>query len=282
MMAKELISKATRNEFREVLTGFVLREINMIFESAGLSPRRDFDPQGGGQRRSLVEQYYANVDFTNASEVRKVVAAYEELMLQLNAHPSQWADDNRHKEVIQKLLSRMERDGFRYERGHFTSDALHAHALAMPSLIALSRESISEHIEKARAKIAAGDAAGAITNTYSLVEAFLKEILRQTNTSFKENEGDIRPLYNSAADALNLNPKGEHLESHLKTILQGLKSLVVGLYEVANKASDRHARRYNPAPHHAKLAVNTAVTLCEFLLDSFAYQQTRASRKVST
>src|SRR5437588_448173 len=135
MMAKELISKATRNEFREVLTGFVLRDIDMVFESAGLSRRRDFDPQVSGQRRSLVEQYYANIDFSNATEVQKVAAAYEELMLQLNAHPSQWVDDNRRKEVINKLLSRMERDGFRYEDGHFISDALHAHALATPSLV---------------------------------------------------------------------------------------------------------------------------------------------------
>ena len=264
-----------------MLTGFVLREIDMIFESAGLSPRRDFDPQVSGQRRSLVERYYASVDFSKPSDVQKLVAAYEELMLQINARPSQWVDANRQKEVVQQLLSRMERDGFRYDHGHFVSEALRAQALNTPSLVALSRESISEHVEKAQAKVAAGDAAGAITNSYSLVESFLKEILRQTNTPFKENEGDIRSLYNCVADALNLNPKGEHLESHLKTILQGLKSLVVGLYEVANKASDRHARRYNPAPHHAKLAVNTALTLCEFLLDSFFYQQTRASRKVT-
>jgi len=280
-MPRELISKGTRNEFREVLTGFVLREIDMIFESAGLSPKRDSNSQLPGQRRTLVEQYYANVDFTNPSDVQRVVAAYEELMLQLNAHPSQWGDESRHNEVIQRLLSRMERDGFRYEHGRFSSEALHVHALDTPSLVALSHESISEHAEKARAKIAADDAAGAITNAYSLVEAFLKEILRQTNTPFKENEGDIRTLYGSVADALNLNPKGENLESHLKTILQGLKSLVVGLYEVANKASDRHARRYNPASHHAKLAANTAFILCEFLLDSFAYQQARASRKAS-
>ena len=35
-MSKELISKATRNEFREVLTSFVLREIEMMFD-AGVS-----------------------------------------------------------------------------------------------------------------------------------------------------------------------------------------------------------------------------------------------------
>lgn len=62
-------------------------------------------------------------------------------------------------------------------------------------------------------------------------------------------------------------------------ILQGLKSQVSGLYELANKASDRHARRYNPARHHAKLAVNAAFTLCEFLLDSLTYQQERITRK---
>ena len=144
----------------------------------------------------------------------------------------------------------------------------------------MNRESISEHIEKARAKIDAGDSAGAITNAYSLVESFLKELLRQTNTPFKDSEGDIRSLYTCAANSLNLNPKGENLESHIKTILQGLRSLVVGLYEVANKASDRHARRYNPSAHHAKLAVNTAFVLCEFLLDSLAYQRARASRVV--
>ena len=52
-----------------------------------------------------------------------------------------------------------------------------------------------------------------------------------------------------------------------------------GLYELANKASDRHTRRYNPARHHAKLAANSTVTLCEFLLESLEYQQQRKDRK---
>ena len=278
-MSRELISRATRNEFREVLTGFVLRQIDMIFESADMAPRSDCVPAVGGQRRSLVEQYYANVDFCSPGDVRKVVAAFEELMLQLN--PSQWPDPKTRQETADKLVARMQRDGFRYENGRFLSDLLRANSLATPSLVALTEESIAEHVEKARAKIATGDSAGAITNAYTLVEEFLKEILRQTQTDFKENEGDIKSLYNSAAESLNLNPKGEHLESHLRTILQGLKSLVVGLYEVANKASDRHARKYNPAPHHAKLAVNTALTLCEFLLDSFSYQEKKKVGKVS-
>lgn len=275
-MSKDLIGKATRNEFRELLVGFfVLREIDMMFESAGINAREDFNPHLSGQRRSRVEQYYANVDFGRVSDVRKVVAAFEEIVLQLRQHPYFRTDPEAREQHINKLLMRMQRDGFRYEDGKFVSDSFHANSPEIPSLVALTEESITEHVEKARGKIEAGDSAGAITNAYTLVEQFLKEILRRTGTEFKETEGDIRVLYNCACAPLNLDPKGDHLERHLRAILQGLKSMIAGLYEVANKASDRHARKYNPAPHHAKLAVNASLTLCEFLLDSFTYQGRR-------
>jgi hypothetical protein len=102
------------------------------------------------------------------------------------------------------------------------------------------------------------------------------------DVTFNENEGDIRKLYQLAADPLNLNPKGETIESFIKNILQGLRSQIAGFYELANKASDRHARRYNPARHHAKLAANSTVTFCEFLLDSLEYQQQRRDRKTGS
>jgi Abortive infection C-terminus len=69
------------------------------------------------------------------------------------------------------------------------------------------------------------------------------------------------------------------LENYLKAILDGLQKQVGGLFQLANKASDRHARCYNPAKHHAKLAVNAAFTLCEFLLESYEYQQALAAKK---
>lgn len=275
-MSKQLVGKPTRDEFREVLTTFVLRDIVSIFETSGLTPNKSYDPPFGGARRALVEQYYANIDFASPSDVRKVLVAFDELIFRLTR------DSNRDMVARQRaagLVQRMERDGFSIESGHFDSSSLTAHVLETPSIIALTAQSIAEHIEKARTKIADKDCAGAITNAYTLVEEFLKEILRQTGTSFKENEGDIRSLYNSVSDMLNLNPKGENLEGHLRTILQGLKSIIAGLYDVANKASDRHARKYNPAEHHAKLAVNAALAVCEFILDSYEYQQQARARK---
>jgi hypothetical protein len=278
-MSRELISKATRNEFREVLTGYVLREIDMFFEAGGITPRRGYDPQVGGQRRSLVECYYANLDFSSASDVRKLLTVYEEVI----EHLQQVAERNAETQnvTVNALLRRMKRDGFRYEKGRFVADAVNAAIVHAPTLVRLTEESIREHVEKARQKVTDGDSSGAIASVYTLVEAFLKQLLRKTNTPFSESEGDIRALYKAVCTPLHLDAKGESLESYLKAISEGLQRQVAGLFEVANKASDRHARRYNPAPHHARLAVNAAFTLCEFLLESFEYQQKKEERRAS-
>lgn len=278
-MSRDLISKATRNEFREILVGFVLREIDMIFDSAGLQPKAAHVPDVGGQRRSLVEQYYASVDFTSPKDVQKVVLVFDEVIEKLREAQGRVVNPGAVDTTIASLVRRMERDGFNFENSRFVSDKLRPVVVDAVSLIGLTEESIAEHVEKARAKIDNGDHAGAIASAYTLVEGFLKELLRRIGTSFKSDEGDIRELYKLVAGPLNLSPAGENLESYLKIILQGLKQQIGGLYELSNKASDRHARRYNPARHHAKLAVNAAFCLCEFLLDSYEYQRQRGQKK---
>lgn len=274
-MSREFISKATRNEFREILVGFTLREIGMIFEAAQMEPRADYKPPVSGQRRSLIEQYYANIDFNSQKDVCKLLSAYEELIEQLQQVQSRVINPESMDATIETLLRRLERDGFTLQSGRFVSIKPQSALVEVAVAIALSEDSIAEHLEKARAKIEVGDHSGAIASAYTLVEEFLKELLRKTNTPFNENEGDTRALYKLVTTPLNLNPKGDHLEKYLKSIIDGLQRQIGGLYEVANKASDRHARRYNPAKHHAKLAVNAAFTLCEFILESYEYQQKR-------
>lgn len=278
-MSRDLISKTTRNEFRELMVGYTLREIEMTFDAGGLTPRSDFDPQVGGQRRGLVECYYANIDFTSTNDIKKLLAVYDEIIesLRQSAERTPGAQIDA---TINALLRRMEGDGFRYENGRFVAGP-NAAIVHVPSLVQLSEESIQEHVEKARQKVSHGDSAGAIANAYTLVEEFLKQLLRRTGMTFNESEGDIRALYKSVCIPLHLDPKGESLEGYLKAILEGLLRQISGLFEVANKASDRHARRYNPAPHHARLAVNAAFTLCEFLLESFEYQQKKEQRRAS-
>ena len=68
---------------------------------------------------------------------------------------------------------------------------------------------------------------------------------------------------------------------HLKTVLDGFQKLVSGLYAAANKASDRHDRRYHPAPHHAKLVVSAAFVLGDFLYETWEYQRARRAVEVA-
>ena len=134
-------------------------------------------------------------------------------------------------------------------------------ALVPAGLAAISYTAVNEQISKANMRIATGDFAGAIASSYTLAEHLLKLILREAGVAFNE--------------PLRLDPAGDGIAAPLKPILDGLQKLVSGLFEVSNKASDRHARRYNPAAHHAKLAVHAAFALCEFLVVSRDYQRTR-------
>lgn len=280
-MSANLISAGTRVDFREALASHTLQEIRDIFAAGEFEPNLEFRPPVSGQRRTLVEQYFANIDLANPQHMKKLLAVFEELIHRLGQAPD-WDMAQSRQVTINNLQSRMEHDGFKFENGRFTSPKLARIAVSTPLLIALTEESISEHIEKANAKIEIGDAAGAIASAYTLVEGFLKEIYKTVKgTPYKDSVGDIRILYGAVADCLNLSPKEQSLETYLKAILQGVISQIGGLYELANKASDRHARKYNPVTHHAKLAVNTAFTLCEFVLSSYHYQQQKQSKKAT-
>lgn len=60
-MPNEIVSKKTRNEFREFLVGWTLREIEMEFDAADIPchPSEGLNLPSGA-RRGLVEQYYAS------------------------------------------------------------------------------------------------------------------------------------------------------------------------------------------------------------------------------
>ena len=143
------------------------------------------------------------------------------------------------------------------------------------SLAGIHHDAVGEQISKAKAKIEEGDYSGSIASAYTLVEELLKLLLLATGTGFKTTNGDIRSLYRLLRGPMRLDPSDNGINEPLKPILDGFQKLVGGLYEIANKASDRHARQYNPSRHHAKLAVNAAFVLCEFLVESYEYQKAR-------
>ena len=149
------------------------------------------------------------------------------------------------------------------------------------NLSTLSHEFIAEQIHKCKDKLAAGDYDGAITNARALTEAVQIEIVKKARLPLPSYKGDLGVLYKRGTQkALKLDPSQADLETSLKQVLSGFNSIVSGISGISNKMGDRHSRQYKPSLHHAKLAVNAALTFCEFLLDSFEYQRELKARSV--
>lgn len=131
---------------------------------------------------------------------------------------------------------------------------------------------VREQLEKSEKKILEGDFDGAITNARSLVEAVLLDIEHfLSEDALSTYDGNITKLYKRVRKLLSLNPNDE-LPDSLRRILSGLISLVEGLSSIRNDMSDAHVRRYKPHEHHARLAVNSAKTITDFLFSTFSYQ----------
>ena len=145
--------------------------------------------------------------------------------------------------------------------------------IAPETLATLSHEFITQQIQKSQEKLARGDFDGAITNARAMTEAVLADIVKKSGLELPKSKGDLGVLYRQGTQkALNLDPSQADLETPLKQVLSGFSSIISGISGISNKMGDRHSRQYKPSLHHAKLVVNAALTLCEFLLDSYEYQ----------
>ena len=264
----DLIGKTTRNEFREALVGFVLRDIEMFFDGVGLTCKEDYNPPLTGARRTLVEQYYASIDFSSQSDIKKLLAAYGEIILRMNRLGfNDTTKDN--------LLRLMKRDGYDFDGENF---------VALPSKqqppieairsLASSFDLPGLHVELDRLALAAEDDPSlAIGTAKEMVETICKTILDDRGLS--PNGEDLPQLVRTVARELELLP--ENIPDHAKgsgvirRMLSNLNQVSQGIAELRNLYGTGHGRdgRFiGLKPRHAKLAVGAAATLGVFLLET--------------
>lgn len=136
-----------------------------------------------------------------------------------------------------------------------------------------SHEFIAEQIDKCDRRLRDDDYDGAITNARSLVEAVLADMELRLDPSPPSYDGDLARLYKRVQKLLNLDPERPDIGDSLRQLLRGLVNIIGGLAPMRNKMGDAHVRTYKPARHHAKLAVNAAKTLLDFVYDTFEYQK---------
>lgn len=264
----ELISKATRNEFREVLVDFVLRDIDMFFEGAGLSCDEDYDPPVTGARRTLVEKYYARIDFNSPSDVKKLLVAYGEIVLRLDRLD---IDDD----ALDDLLRLMKRDGYDFDGENFVP----VPSKQGPPIEAIRSLASSFDLPGLRLQIdrlahaAEDDPSLAVGTAKEMVETICKTILE--DRAIPSHGQDLPRLVRLVAKELALLP--EDIPDHAKgsevirRMLSNLNQVPQGIAELRNLYGTGHGRdgRFiGLKPRHAKLAVGAAATLGMFLMET--------------
>ena len=131
-------SKQTMMEFREWLVGWTLRTIADVFNGQGFVPANlDESKLPGGQRRNLVACFYANIDPNNSNQVRRLLAVYEEILFVV---PPEYEAGK------QKLIRRLERDGFEFRDGRI--EGLRAAAIEAIPHVGLDTAHLNVYLER--------------------------------------------------------------------------------------------------------------------------------------
>lgn len=277
-MTQDLISKKTRNEFREYFVGSTLREIEQEFDSADIKCDLEFVPSVSGQRRYLIEQYYHSINWADWNDVRNVLRLYENALayLEEQAKPANNSDKSE-KWATKPFLSLkrwIERDGFEYKNGRLTPIG-NGLQIASVAKVAKKLDAPELHRQIDRMMTAVeSDPCLAIGTAKELVETTCKTILEDHNVEV-DSEWDIGRLVKETRKVLGLLPdqipqSAKGAES-IRKLLSSLAALAQGLGELRNLYGTGHGRSGSSrglASRHARLCVGAASTLATFLFET--------------
>jgi hypothetical protein len=270
----DLISKQTRQVFREHLVGWTLATIRDLFDCEDilcgtLPPELIIS----GQRRILVEEYYAGVDWSSPTHVRKILSVYESILTRLETPGLYgYTDEKAQERELQKLLNFLKRDGYTFQNGH-----LHGkNSVDLTKITAASklvdRLVLTDHLRRIDGAIET-DPALAVGSAKELLETVAKQILEFHHVKYDQSDS-IQQLVKGAMTALNLSiegiPEAAKGANSLKQILAGLNQIVGGVAELRNLYGTGHGRTRSGGlkARHARLVVGAVSTLAVFLLET--------------
>ena len=112
-----------------------------------------------------------------------------------------------------------------------------------------------------------GNYDSAITKSRTLLEEVFCYVIEKKGEDPSES-GDIRKLYNQVKQLYNMH-QSKDMDKRINGLLSGLEKILSAIAEMRNKGSDSHgvgAKRISIADHHARLFVNSAMTMADFVL----------------
>ena len=139
--------------------------------------------------------------------------------------------------------------------------------ISIPKIKIVNREYIKGLSERALQDVESGNLDSAITKARTILEetfCYVIELKQETPT----NSGNINTLYKHVKDLYNMHIDKD-MDVRIKKMLSGLENIVQAVSEIRNNGSDSHglgSRRINIKSYHARLVVNSATIMADFIL----------------
>lgn len=126
---------------------------------------------------------------------------------------------------------------------------------------------VSSAVATAEKRIELGDYDGALTKARSIIEYVCKNALRDDPDGATRND-TLSACFSRFRKKFNMDT-GKDVDKPICELVSGLIKTVEALGHLRNIAGDAHggARKYNLKEHHARLAVNAATTVANFLME---------------
>ena len=136
-----------------------------------------------------------------------------------------------------------------------------------PAIKIINRKYISDLAGRAMDDVEKGYFDSAITKSRTLLEEVFCYVIEKKG-EIPSDSGDIGRLYSQVKDLYQMH-SDRTMDTRINMLLSGLEKILKSITEMRNKASDSHGvgvRRINIAEHHARLFVNSSMTMADFIL----------------
>lgn len=139
--------------------------------------------------------------------------------------------------------------------------------VATPKIKTIDREYIISISGRSFKDISDKNYDSAITKSRTLLEEVFCYVIEKKGEVPSEN-GKIRVLYNQVKQLYDMH-QDKVIDKRINQLLSGLESIILAISDMRNNNSDSHGigfKRIKIAEHHARLFVNSAMTVSEFVL----------------
>lgn len=180
----------------------------------------------------------------------------------------------KHQEICRAAINKINaklilgRHELQYVGGHFyITETGKQVQVESPKIQVINVPYIQGLSERCKDDFAAGNYDSVITKSRTIIEEVLIYILENHNQPIS-TKGDIGKLYSQVKKLFHMQQDSSY-DGRVNSLLYGLERIVESIAAMRNSNSDAHgagSNRIQVKEREARLAMNSAITFCEYLL----------------